>query len=150
MDEVSWQILRELQENARITFSELGRRVGLSPPAVAERVRGLEEAGIIAGYRAEVNLEKIGLPLLAYVRIATDERTCGQFSATVKGIPEILECHRVTGGDSYIVKAAVSTVQHLEDLLNRLNHYGQTVTALALSSPVRHRVVEPVKFPKNG
>jgi len=150
VDDVSVQILRELQENARITFSELGRRVGLSPPAVAERVRGLEEAGVITGYRAEVNLEKIGLPLLAFIRVATDERTCGQFGSLVKEIPEVLECHRVTGGDSYIVKVAVSTVQHLEDLLNRLAVYGQTVTALALSSPVRNRTVEPAKFPRNG
>lgn len=150
LDEVSWQILGELQDNARITFSELGRRVGLSPPAVAERVRGLEEAGVIVGYRAEVNLEKVGLPLLAFIRIATGERGCGPFGNVVNEFPEVLECHRITGGDSYIVKVAVSTVQHLEDLLNRLTPYGQTVTSLALSSPVRNRRVESTRRPRTG
>src|SRR5215475_9659074 len=132
LDDTDWRLLQALQADARLAYSELGRRVGLSPPAVAERVRGLEEAGVITGYRAEVNLEKIGLPLLTFIRVATDERTCGKFGNVVKEIPEVLECHRVTGGDSYIVKAAVSSVQHLEDLLNRLATYGQTVTALAL------------------
>jgi Lrp/AsnC family leucine-responsive transcriptional regulator len=143
LDDVSWQILCELQENARLSYTELGRRVGLTAPAVAERVRRMEEMGIINGYRVELNLEKTGLPLLVFIRIATDERTCLQFGSAVREIPEVLECHRVTGGDSYIVKAAVSSVRHLELLLNQFTVYGQTVTSVVLSSPVTNRVVAP-------
>ncbi len=142
LDEVSWQILVELQENARLSYSELGRRVGLTAPAVADRVRRLEEAGIIEGYRVALNLDKIGLPLLAYIRIATHERMAVPFGSVAKDFPEVLECHRVTGGDSYIVKVAVSSVRHLETLLDRLVHYGETVTSIVLSQIVTHRVIE--------
>jgi Lrp/AsnC family leucine-responsive transcriptional regulator len=143
LDDVSWQILTELQENARLSYTELGRRVGLTAPAVAERVRRMEEMDIITGYRVELNLEKTGLPLVAFIRIATDERMCFQFGGAAREIPEILECHRVTGGDSYIVKVAVSSVRHLERLLDRFMAYGQTVTSIVLSSPVTNRVVAP-------
>jgi Lrp/AsnC family leucine-responsive transcriptional regulator len=145
LDDVNWQILGELQLNARVSYSELGRRVGLTSPAVAERMRRMEEAGIIEGYRAVVNLERVGLPLLAMIRLATDERMCAQFSALVKDIPEVLECCRITGGDSYIVKVAVRSVRHLEELLDRLMPYGQTVTSLVLSSPVTHRLIAPAE-----
>jgi Lrp/AsnC family leucine-responsive transcriptional regulator len=143
LDSVNCQILAELQQNARLSYSELGRRVGLTPPAVAERIHRMEEVGIIEGYRAVVNLERIGLPLLALIRIACSERNCHDFGVLPKDIPEILECCRVTGGDSFIAKVAVTSVQHLESLIDRLMPYGETVTALVLSSPVTHRVVLP-------
>jgi Lrp/AsnC family transcriptional regulator, leucine-responsive regulatory protein len=143
LDEVNWQILRELQEDARLSYSELGRRIGLTAPAVAERVKRLEEAGVIAGYRLDLNLEKVGYPLLVFVRIATDEKMCMQFGAIAKQFPEVLECHRVTGGDSYIVQVAVSSVRHLELLLDRLLPYGETVTSVVLSSTVTKRIVGP-------
>jgi len=143
LDDVNWQILRELQEDARLSYSELGRRVGLSSPSVAERVKRLEEAGVISGYRVELNLEKLGYPLLVFVRIATDEKKCLQFGKIAKQFPEVLECHRVTGGDSYIVQVAVSSVRHLELLLDRLLPYGETVTSIVLSSTVTKRIVGP-------
>ena len=143
LDDVNWRILSELQQNARLSYSELGRRVGLTPPAVAERIHRMEEAGIIEGYHAVLNLERVGLPLLALIRIACSERNCQTFGILAKDIPEILECCRVTGGDSYIVKVAVSSVQHLESLIDRLMPYGETITALVLSSPVTHRIVLP-------
>ncbi len=144
LDDVSWQILVELQQNARLSFTELGRRVGLTAPAVADRVRRLEELGIIVGYRAELNLEKVGLPLIAYIRMATHERRPVPFGSVAKDFPEVLECHRVTGGDSYIVKVAVSSVRHLETLLDRLVNYGETVTSVVLSQIVTHRVIGPM------
>jgi Lrp/AsnC family transcriptional regulator, leucine-responsive regulatory protein len=143
IDDVGWQILCELQENARISYSELGRRVGLTAPAVAERVKRMEDAGIIEGYRVNLNLEKIGLPMQAYIRIATTEQMCLRFGGIARDFPEILECHRVTGGDSYILKAALSSVSHLEILLNRLLPYGNTVTSLILSTTVANRVIAP-------
>jgi len=143
LDDVNWRILGELQQNARVSYSELGRRVGLTAPAVAERIRRMEDTGIIEGYRTELNLERIGLPILALIRVATSEGACAQFGAVARDIPEVLECRRVTGGDSYVMKVAVTSVQHLETLLDRLTQYGQTVTSIVLSSPVTHRVVAP-------
>jgi Lrp/AsnC family leucine-responsive transcriptional regulator len=147
LDETGWAILRELQENARISFSELGRRVSLTPPAVAERIRRMEEAGLITGYRAQVALDQIGYPISAFVRMrARGERGCSILGEFVEEVPEVVEANRVTGEDSYIMKVVVRSVEHLQELIDRLMPYGETVTALVLSSPVTHRVLgEPRK-----
>ncbi len=101
LDETGWHILEALQENARLSFSELGQRVGLSSPAVAERVRRMEDAGIITGYRAEVNTAKIGYPITAIIRITNSPgERCTRLTASTQEIPEVLECYRVTGSDS--------------------------------------------------
>jgi Lrp/AsnC family leucine-responsive transcriptional regulator len=142
MDATGWQILQALQEDARISFSELGRRVGLSAPAVAERVRRLEEAGVISGYHAQVNMEKIGLPLSAFIRINSTNDRYILISALAKELPEVLECHRITGEDCLILKVVVSSVAHLEELINRLGPYGRTTTSVILSSPVTRRTLE--------
>ena len=126
-----------------MTYAELGRRVGLTLPAVAERVRRLEEAGIITGYRVELNTEKIGLPITAYIRIATNDVRSGHIDALAQSLPEVLECHRITGPDSYIMKVAVASIQHLELLIRRLLNFGQPTTSIVLSSPVTHRVLTP-------
>ncbi|HEV8681990.1 MAG TPA: Lrp/AsnC family transcriptional regulator [Actinomycetota bacterium] len=142
LDDTGWAILRELQGNARISFSELGRRVSLTPPAVAERVRRMEEAGLITGYRVQVAMDQVGYPISAFVRMrARGERGCAILGDFVKEVPEVVEAHRVTGEDSYIVKVVVQSVQHLQELIDRLMPYGETVTALVLSSPVTHRVL---------
>lgn len=141
LDEINWEILQALQEDARLSYSELGRRVGLSSPAVVERVRRLEDAGIIAGYRAEVNLEKLGLPIIAFMRVVSHPGQCSQSSPTFNQLPEVLECHRVTGSDDYIVKVAVSSVVALEELIDRIPHY-QITTMIVLSSPVTRRLIE--------
>jgi Lrp/AsnC family leucine-responsive transcriptional regulator len=149
LDGTGWAILREMQENARISFSELGRRVSLTPPAVADRVRRMEEAGLILGYRAQVATDRVGYPIAAFVRMrARGEHGCAILGDFVKEVPEVVEAHRVTGEDSYIIKVVVRSVEHLQDLIDRLMPYGETVTALTLSSPVTHRVLgepqEPV------
>src|SRR4051812_12284289 len=98
-DAVDWQILAALQADARVSFSELGRQVGLTQPAVAERVRRLEEAGVIVGYRAEVDLGKLGFGLLAFMRcVLRDQRPADSHTlGLIRGMPEVLECHHVTG-----------------------------------------------------
>lgn len=141
LDAMGWQILRALQEDARLSYSELGRRVGLSLPAVAERVRKLEDAGIITGYRAELNLEKIGYPITAFIRVSASGENCSKIGQIAKGFPEVLECHRVTGGDSQIMKVVAASVAHLEELIDRLVPYGSPTTSIVLSSPVKARVV---------
>jgi Lrp/AsnC family leucine-responsive transcriptional regulator len=143
LDETGWRILGELQENARISFSELGRRVALTPPAVADRVRRMEEAGLIGGYRAEPDLAKVGLPITVFIRWTATGNDCAHLGEVAKDVPEILECHRVTGEESYMVKAAVRTVEHLQDLIDRLMPYGETKTSVVLSSAVRHRSILP-------
>ena len=143
LDATDWGLLEALQEDARLTFAELGRRVSLSPPAVAERVRRLEEGGVVRGYHAELDLAAVGLPMQAMVRITTSNSSeCTTYGARVESVPEVLEAQRVTGTDSYIVRVAVRSMQHLEDLLNRLApHSGDTITAMVLSTPVPNRVV---------
>jgi Lrp/AsnC family transcriptional regulator, leucine-responsive regulatory protein len=147
LDEIGWKILRELQENARLSFAELGRRVNLSIPAVTERVRRLEDAGIITGYHAEVNAEKIGLPITAFIRMNIVGDMTPRLTALLKELPEISECHRGTGGDSFIMKVNVASVHHLERLIDLLLPFGTTTTSIVLSSPVAKRTLEkPLAF----
>ncbi len=141
LDAKGWQILRELQLDGRLSFAELGRRIGLSTPAVAERVRNLEAAGIIAGYRAELSLEKVGLPILAVIRMSAVGDVLARITAAVRAMPEVLECHRATGADSFIMKVAVGSVEHLEALIDRLTPFGTTSTSIILSSPVTRNVL---------
>jgi Lrp/AsnC family leucine-responsive transcriptional regulator len=144
VDAVGWRILAELQENARMSFTELGRRVGLTPPAVAERVRRLEEAGIISGYRVELDVARLGYPLLAFIRVASrGGQTAAEVRAAVADLPEVLECHHVTGEDCYVLKVAVQSVRHLEALLERVLRFGNTTTSIVISSPLTRRVIGP-------
>lgn len=136
LDRTGVKILRALQENARLSFSELGRQVSLSPPAVAERVRKMEEAGIIAGYHARVELDRLGLPITAFILLKTQAEKYPRIISLVKGLPEILECHHVSGGESFILKVVASSLTHLEGLIAQLSPFGETNTLIVLSSPV--------------
>jgi Lrp/AsnC family leucine-responsive transcriptional regulator len=136
LDDTGWRILDLLQDNARIPFSELGRRVGLSAPAVAERVRRMEDAGLITGYRAEVGFEKLGFPITAIIRVAAPEERCARLKALVRGLAEVLECHHVTGADAYVLKVVASSVRHLETVIEAIGRHGTPATAVVLSSPV--------------
>ncbi len=142
LDDIGWHILRELQENARISFSELGRRVGLSIPAVTERVRRMVEAGIITGFHADVDPAKVGLPITAFIRMSITGDVSAKIAALIQNMVEVDECHRGTGGDSFILKVRVSSVTHLENLIERLLPFGTTTTSIVLSSPVTKRFIE--------
>jgi Lrp/AsnC family transcriptional regulator, leucine-responsive regulatory protein len=141
LDEINWELLQVLQEDARLSYSELGRRVGLSSPAVIERIRRLEEAGVITGYRAEVNLEKLGLPIIAFMRIVSAPGQCSKVGLTFGQFPEVLECHHVTGSDDFILKIAVASVAHLEELIDNIP-YHEVTTMIVLSSPVTRRSIQ--------
>ena len=146
LDDVGWRILAALQADARLSFSELGRRVGLSPPAAAERVRRLEDAGIITGYRAELDPEKLGFPVSAIIRVSAPEQHFARLKALVAGLVEVREAHHVTGPDSLVLKVSAISVGHLEGVIEQLGRYGTPTTAVILSSPVRGRAVhEPAK-----
>lgn len=142
LDNTGWQILRLLQENARLSFTEIGRQVGLSAPAVAERVRKLEDAGIISGYHAQVNPAKVGYPILAIIRIGSMGSAFNKCAEVAREIPEVLECHRITGSDSFYVKVMVPSILHLQALIDQLQPYGETTTTLVLSSAVTRRTIE--------
>lgn len=142
IDDIDWKILKELQINARLAFAELGRRVGLTTPAVIERIRKLEDAKIITGYRIGIDAAKVGLPITAFIRMSITGVDYSHIIETVENAPEVLECHRGTGGDSFIMKVAVSDVGHLQTLIDKLTPYGITTTSIVLSSPVKSRVIE--------
>lgn len=135
LDATGRSILSELESNARLSFTELGRRVGLSLPAVAERVRKMEEAGIITGFRALVDPAAVGLPISAFVRIRLDhEIDTPRLEAAMAELPNVLEWHNLTGDDCAIVKAAVASIPELERLIRQLKSFGQTTTSIVLSS----------------
>jgi Lrp/AsnC family leucine-responsive transcriptional regulator len=142
LDDTGWHILRLLQEDARLSFSEIGRQVGLSAPAVAERVHKLEDAGIITGYHAQVDPARVGYPILAIIRIGSTGASFNRCAEAVKEKPEVLECHRITGSDSFYMKAMVRSIEHLEGLIDQLQPYGETTTTLVLSSAVTRRTIE--------
>lgn len=142
IDEIDWKILKELQVNARITFAELGRRVGLTTPAVIERIRKMEDAEIITGYRVEIDTAKVGLPITAFIRMSITGVDYSHIIEVAEDSTEVLECHRGTGSDSFIMKVAVADVGHLQTLIDKLTPYGITTTSIVLSSPVRSRLIE--------
>lgn len=141
LDDIGWKILVELQENARIAFAELGRRVGLSKPAAAERVRRLEDGGVITGYRTEIDPAKVGLPVLAFVRVNLIGDALHKFPHKAAARPEVLEVHRVTGAESFIIKVAVSDHLHLQTVLDALAPYASTTTSIVLTSFIPSRGV---------
>lgn len=141
LDQIGWKLLHELQVNGRLSYAELGRRVGLTTPAVVERVRRMEEAGIILGYHADIDPMKIGMPITAFIRMSVVGDVFSKLTSVVKSSPEVVECHRGTGADSFIMKVNVRSVEHLEALIDRLTPWGTTSTSIVLSSPVERREV---------
>jgi Lrp/AsnC family leucine-responsive transcriptional regulator len=150
LDQTSWQILKILQADARIPFKELGQQVGLSSPAVAERVRRLEEAGIITRYRAELNLEKLGLFIAAFITIKSFGHRCQEVRSLLRECPEVQACYRVTGNDHYLIKVAVTSVNHLEQLVDQFIPYATVATSIVLSVPVSDRIIDDVIFQKTA
>lgn len=143
LDSCDRTLLLLLQKNARTPYAELARRVGLSTPAVIERIRKLEDHGIIQGYRAMVDVAKIGLPVRAFVKVTVAGDKLDRFAKLTAKIPEVLECHRVTGAESFLVQVAARDMQHIQEVIDSMMPYVATNTAMVLASPVPWRVVEP-------
>lgn len=140
---MDWALLRELQDDARLSFSELSRRVHLSPPAVAERVRRLEESGVIAGYRAHVDLTAAGRPVVALIQMSCYGAGCILRDPSVAEWPEILEIHRITGDACSILKVAATSMDAFEALIDRLAPHGRPSSTLILSTPLAWRPLTP-------
>jgi Lrp/AsnC family leucine-responsive transcriptional regulator len=139
IDDTNRRLLAELQDNARLSLAELGRRVGLSPPAVAERVQRLEQQGVILGYRAEIDPRELGLSLGAVIRIRPAPGQLAGVAKVAQDTPEVVDCRRVTGDDCYVITAHVRDVEHLEEVIDYFVPLGQTTTSIVQSAPVPRR-----------
>ncbi|TAM76413.1 Lrp/AsnC family transcriptional regulator [bacterium] len=139
LDAVNVRVLEHLLEDPRLTMSELGRRVGMSAPAVAERVQRLLEAGVITGFSTELSPKALGRPIAAYIRIRPVARQLTKVAEVARRSPEVVECHRITGEDCFLMKAYVGAVEDLEGLIDRFLPFGQTTTSIVQSSPVPRR-----------
>lgn len=140
LDDTDGHLLRELQAAGRLSYAELGRRIGLTAPAVAERMRRLEEVGVIRGYRVEIDAAKIGYPIKAFVRVIVTGDS-KRLAHVARGLPEVLECHRVTGEGCIVMKVVAASMDHLESLIDRFVPYGQPTTSIVYSSSVEGRSV---------
>lgn len=150
LDAINTRLLTALRENPRLAISELGRRVGMSSPAVAERLRRLEESGVIRGYRLELDPIALGLPISAYVRVRPNPGQLAKIAELAQAIPEVVECHRVTGEDCFILKVHLPAIDQLDRLLDRFLVYGTTTTSIIQSSPVPLRPLPLPPLPKNS
>jgi Lrp/AsnC family leucine-responsive transcriptional regulator len=140
-DATDWRILAALQDQGRATFAELARTVSMSASAVTERVRRLEEAGVIAGYTAVVDQERLGLPILAFVRLRYPNGNYKPFHDLLVAVPEILEAHHVTGDDCFVLKVATRSMGHLEEVAGKIGALGSVTTSVVYSSPLRRRPI---------
>ena len=146
MDTVDLQIIASLLEDGRITMKELGQRVGLTSPATIERVKKLEETGVISGYTAVVNINKIGLPVRAFVLVkVTGNDASRSLVDFCSDHARVISCHRITGDADYIVEVATPAMDTLVTVIDELRQYGVTTTQVILSSPVEHKAISVVK-----
>ncbi|WP_305789580.1 Lrp/AsnC family transcriptional regulator [Symbioplanes lichenis] len=143
LDRTDWRLLAELQRDGRASYAELARAVAMSPSAVAERVRRLEEAGVIAGYRAQVDPERVGLTVMAFVRLRYPTGNYKPFHALLDSTPEIVEAHHVTGEDCFVLKVLARSMRHLEEVTGRISGLGSVTTSVVYSSPLTGRSVAP-------
>ncbi|MEU7293526.1 Lrp/AsnC family transcriptional regulator [Streptomyces exfoliatus] len=138
-DATDWRIIEALQSEGRASFAELARTVSMSPSAVTERVRRLEEAGVITGYTAIVDQDRLGLPILAFVRLRYPHGNYKPFHDMIDTTPEVLEAHHVTGDDCFVLKVAARSMRHLEEITGRISTLGAVTTSVVYSSPLPRR-----------
>ena len=139
LDATNLRLLEELQVDARLSLAELGRRVGLSSPAVTERLQRLERDEVILGYHAELNPRALGFMLSAVIRVRPAPRQLHRVAEEARATPEVVDCRRITGDDCYVMTAHVRSVEHLEEVIDRFAAFGQTTTSIVQSSPVPRR-----------
>src|SRR4051812_37488425 len=141
LDRTDWLLLAELQKDGRATYAELARAVAMSPSAVTERIRRLEEAGVIAGYRATVDPERVGMQVMAFVRLRYPTGNYRPFHALLDSTPEIVEAHHVTGEDCFVLKVLARSMRHLEEVAGRISGLGSVTTSVVYSSPLSGRAI---------
>jgi Lrp/AsnC family leucine-responsive transcriptional regulator len=139
LDQVNRRLLRELTAEPRITMSALARRVGMSAPAVSERIQRLERAGVITGYRVDISPAALGLPITAFVRIRPTAGQLPKIAQLARETPEVSECHRISGEDCFLIKMHATTIEDIEKTLDCFLTYGQTISSIVVSTPVPPR-----------
>jgi Lrp/AsnC family transcriptional regulator, leucine-responsive regulatory protein len=139
LDALDYAILRALQDDGRVSIAALGRTINLSAPSVAERLQRLRESGVITRFRAEVDPKALGYPIAAFVRIRPTTRQLHKIPELAREVPEVVECHRVTGEDCFVLKLHLRSMDELETILDRFIVLGQTTTSIIHSSPVAGR-----------
>ena len=142
LDAMDAKILEILQQDARTTLAEIGRRIHMSQPAVAERVKRMEAANVISGYHAHVNPAALGYGITAFIRVATRAHDT-PVAVVASQVPEIVECHSITGDDCNIVKVIAPSVSELEKVIVQLTRCGVTSTSLILSSSIARKPIKP-------
>jgi Lrp/AsnC family leucine-responsive transcriptional regulator len=140
--DLDWRLLDALQQDGRLSFKELGRRVNLSPPAVAERVRRLEDAGVITGYTAKVDPARAGPPLTAFIQMRCRLDRCLLKTSSAGDYPEVVEIHKLTGDSCSMLKVRAVSMEHFEGLLERIGQHGEMRTSVVLSTQDEGRPVE--------
>ena len=148
LDETDWRILAELQQDGRLSYNQLGKRVNLSSPAVAERVRRLEEAGVITGYRAEVDPAEVGIPLTAFFQLRCETGHCLLKNTSADDFPEVVEVHKLSGSSCTMLKVRAASMAHLEGLIERLGEHRDMHSHVVLSTQYEHRTVVPPPEPR--
>jgi len=149
LDTTDWAILRELQDDARLSYAEIGRRVGLSSPAVQERMRRMEEANVIKAYRADINYEAVGLPITSITRLMNiqGKLNIDKVREIAQSIPQVIRCYHVMGQDEYIVQIVAQSVGDLETILHHFSDYAQLISAIVINSPVEHSTIDLEQVP---
>ncbi len=142
LDRTDWLLLAELQRDGRASFADLARAVAMSPSAVTERIRRLEESGAINGYRAVVEPERVGFSVLAFVRLRYPTGNYRPFHALLDSTAEIVEAHHVTGEDCFVLKVVARSMRHLEEVTGRISALGAVTTSVVYSSPLTGRAIE--------
>ena len=141
IDQVSWKILNAVQRDGRISLKALAGKAGLSLPATSERLKRLEEAGVIDGYRAVVHPERVGYGVTAVIGMTALKPQKTRLVEYLTKMPEVIECLHVTGQDSYLLRVVTRDLRHLEDFVGSINHFGETRTSIVLSQPIRLRPI---------
>ena len=146
LDKLNFHIVKALSENARLTYAQIAKLVHLSPPAVAERIKKLEESDVITGYKPTFNLEKLGVPVEALVECSVHQAMEKKVKELLLSLDEVIKVYTVTGNSEYVVHVGVSNMSHLQRVIERMNQYSDTTTKMVLSTP--HNDVLPQRMEK--
>jgi len=146
LDELNWKILKCLQENARLSNSEIGRQVGITSPAVSERIKKMEDAGIIQSYNTLVSPYEVGYQLKAIITLRAFMGMLKPFLEKVKTYNEVINCYRITGNENFVMEVVLKNQKHLESFIDQLIVYGESKTQIVLSHVIKHNSVKPIKW----
>lgn len=144
IDGIGMKIIQELQMNARSTYSEIGKQVGLSSPAVAERIYKMEASGIIRGYHADINPDIFGHNMTTFITLTTQPELYQKIYSFAENHKAIIECHHISGDASLIMKVVSGSISHLESMVEELSKFGETKSSIVLSSPIQKSMMESI------